>query len=204
LGQPFAGTDPMLILVGFCMGMALVFLIIMLSMQSANKKIAAKNQLCIVVMKNRHLDIKFLPIMAGKITAPPYHKFDENKERAYFTNRKYSLDTPYPPLVPKILSMIQVTSWASLYEEGDSRPILPDDEIPIDTPETTQAMIQSNLVPQVLNSLSRFATGGQGGGGLALGKNKTLIIFIAIICIAAILASAFFGYKSYEILSGGI
>jgi len=197
--QPFAGTDPVLILIGFCMGMALMFLIIALSMQAKNKKLSATSQLCLIVMKNRHLDIRFLPVSGGKITAPPYHKFDEGRERAYYTNRKFSLDTVYPPMIPKILSMIQVTAWASIFEEGDSRPILPSDEQPIDGPETTQSMIRSNIVPKVLNQLERF-TGGA-GTGLNLGKHGGLIMFVGIVAVVAVLASAFFSFQVYQLLA---
>jgi len=196
--QPFAGTDPNVILVSFCLFMGLLFMIVMFSMQAANKKKVSKNQMCLFVTKNKRLEWNLYPIGDGVIEAPSHHTFDGDRPRQYYTSRTFSLDTWYPPLIPKLFSMIQVPAKVSIYEEGDPAPILPSDAETMNTPARVKSLTSQGIVPKVLNAFDKQLGGGGGSGSFDLGKNKTIVVFGIVVLGAAIIAAAIFSYQSFQ------
>jgi len=141
----------------FCMGS--IFII-----RSGISKKAKEGQICIFITRSRKLEFAILPEEAGRIKAPPHHRFAEGQERTYFVNRRFTLQADYPPFLPQWLAgLIAVAgSWA-IYEEGDSQPILPSDEPSFVTPEMIASLINQNvialIVKRVEEQFGKFAGG---------------------------------------------
>jgi len=133
--------------------------------RNAIKKQITQGQLCMFITKSRKLEFMILPEEAGKINAPPHHEFSEGQPRLYFTNRKFTLTTQYPPFVPLWLGITE-TANVTIWEEGDSQPLLPSDEQQFVTPEMISALVTQNVMALIVKK-----AGEQFGAALsAMGK----------------------------------
>lgn len=177
-----------------------LFLFYMLFTLWSNRRKVSKNHMCCLVTKSNELIIELWPKSGGAIEAPARKEFVSNdkKSRIYFYLRPFALKTKYPPFASFPMNLVQVDAFASIYEEGDSKPILPSNAKPIQSPEVVNDLLKTQIVGQVLHNMKELLQQGQGGsGGLNLGKNKLMIqIFIVVFGICVMLA----GYGGFLLI----
>jgi hypothetical protein len=172
-----------------------------LLMQWTNRRKVKNNHICLIVTRSRDLLIVFAPkVSEGNVEAPPNKLYISNDKikRTYMYNRRFSLNVKYPFMATGFMALTQIDASASIYEEGDSRPILPSDEEAISTPKRITAMAAQNIIPQVIQGLRENASGQPVGAGLNLGKNKLLVMIVVVAIVLLIVANTFFGYSIYQ------
>lgn len=127
----------------FCMGS--IFII-----SSNNKRKVENSHVCVFITRSRKIEFAILPEEAGQVQAPPHHRFKEGLPRVYFVIRPFSLSGSYPPFMPGWLKVITASASWSIYEEGDSQPILPSDEPAFVTPEMIASLINQNVIALIV------------------------------------------------------
>jgi len=128
----------------FCMGSMFII-------RSGIKKQVTSGHICVFITRSRKIEFAILPEEAGQVQAPPHHRFKEGLPRVYFVIRPFSLSGQYPPFMPGWLGgMIQESGSWSVYEEGDSQPILPSDEPAFVTPEMISSLINQNVIALIV------------------------------------------------------
>lgn len=160
------GMPPMTFIMFLFVGVVCFGLLVVFVISSNNRKRVEDSHVCIFVTRSRKLEFAILPEEMGQVMAPPHHRFKEGLPRVYFVNRPFSLSANYPPFMPGWLKVITASASWSLYEEGNSQPILPSDEPAFVTPEMIASIINQNVIALLVKRVEEQV--GKLGG--ALGK----------------------------------
>ncbi len=98
----------------------IVFILFSFYVQARNRRAVKGHHICMFLKKSGQMEMKLLPIVEGKIEAPPEHKVAGGN---YFTNPNKQFDILYPP--GALIKMWQVNAKFTLWGEGNPEPIDP-------------------------------------------------------------------------------
>jgi hypothetical protein len=177
-----------------------VVLIILISKWFNSRKMKT-HHICIIVTADKCVRVETYKKIGGRIIIPPekISEAERSKGGYYFYNREYSLNTSYPLLAKFPFSLAQVDAKVSIYDEGDPSPIMPNNNIPMQTSQIVKMITKADVIDKAFGAMDR-QFGDQGSLGFNLGKYKLMIQIAIVVLGACILIAGWAGFQVIQFI----